>query len=343
MVRELNAALMPGVRRRGVAPVLRLAARRIAQGCVTLFAAATLIFVGTNLLPGNIAANILGQSATPSAVRAMQHELGLDRPVAVRYGSWVRDLAHGNLGTSYTTRTSVAQAVLPRLVNTLVLAAAAGAIALPLSLCLGMLAALNRGGWLDRVIVASMRLSVALPEFFTGYLLILVFSVMLAWLPSSAAITGGDAGSDTGFGNFAAHAAALALPCITLVVAILGHMTSMIRTALTDVLAQPFIEMAQLKGLSRGHIIWRHALPNAIAPIVSVVALNLAYLTAGAVVVETIFVYPGLGQYMVDSVLKRDVPAVQACAVIFGAIYVGLNLLADLVALASNPRLREGR
>ncbi|WP_144107849.1 ABC transporter permease [Paraburkholderia sp. BCC1886] len=339
MVRELSAAGRVGRRARatsgGRALLLGLFVRRVVQGILTLFAAVTLIFAGTNLLPGNIAATILGQTATPSAVHAMERELGLDQPVLVRYGRWLGNLAHGEFGDSYTTRAPVGQAVAPRLFYTLVLAASAAFIAVPLSLVLGMLAVLRRGGWLDRCIVAGMRLSVALPEFFIGYLLIALFSVSLQWLPSSAA--------DAGSGSLGAWFTSLALPCATLVLAILGHMTSMTRAALLDVMAQPFVEMAQLKGLPPRRVIVRHALPNAIAPIVSIVALNLAYLTVGAVVVETIFVYPGLGQYMVDSVVKRDVPAVQACGVVFGALYVGLNLLADLVSIAANPRLRHPR
>lgn len=335
MVRQLSDSLATPAQNARRSPLLRLFARRVMQGIATLFVAVTLIFAGTNLLPGNIAATILGQSATPSAVAAMQRELGLDEPLLSRYGRWLGGLAHGDFGDSYTTRVPVVQAIAPRLGYTLLLAASAAAIAVPLSLVLGMLAVLNRGGWLDRAILAGSRLSVALPEFFVGYLLIALFSVLLPWLPSSAA----DAGSGTPSGWLTS----LALPCATLVLAILGHMTSMTRAALSDVMATPFVEMAQLKGLAPHRVIFRHALPNAVAPIVSIIALNLAYLTVGAVVVETIFVYPGLGQYMVDSVVKRDVPAVQACGVIFGALYVGLNLLADLVAIAANPRLRYPR
>ncbi|MBW0447785.1 ABC transporter permease [Paraburkholderia phenoliruptrix] len=335
MVRQLSAALPRRTVFGSRSPLLRLFVQRVVQGIVTLFAAVTLIFAGTNLLPGNIAATILGQSATPSAVHAMERELGLDQPVLVRYGRWLGGIARGDFGNSYTTRVPVAEAIEPRLVYTLVLAAAAALIAVALSLVLGMLAVLRQGGWIDRCIVAGMRLSVALPEFFVGYLLIALFSVSLQWLPSSAA--------DAASGTASAWLTSLALPCATLVLAILGHMTSMTRAALIDVMAQPFVEMARLKGLPHGRVILRHALPNAIAPIVSIIALNLAYLTVGAVVVETIFVYPGLGQYMVDSVVKRDVPAVQACGVIFGALYVGLNLFADLVAIGANPRLRHPR
>lgn len=335
MVRQLSDGLAAPTQARYRPPLLRLCARRILQGIATLFVAVTLIFAGTNLLPGNIAATILGQTATPSAVAAMQRELGLDEPLLPRYGHWLGGFAHGDFGDSYTTREPVVQAIAPRLGYTLLLAASAAAIAVPLSLVLGMLAVLNRGGWLDRAILAGSRLSVALPEFFVGYLLIALFSVLLPWLPSSAA--------DAGSGTLSGWLTSLALPCATLVLAILGHMTSMTRAALSDVMATPFVEMAQLKGLALHRVIFRHALPNAVAPIVSIIALNLAYLTVGAVVVETIFVYPGLGQYMVDSVVKRDVPAVQACGAIFGAIYVGLNLLADLVAIAANPRLRYPR
>ncbi|CAG9202246.1 Peptide/nickel transport system permease protein [Paraburkholderia tropica] len=341
MVRELNARAAPAVRVwqrawQRTRPMTAFVLRRLAHAALTLFATATLIFAATSLLPGNIAATILGQSATPSAVQSLEHELALDRPLAQRYGDWLGALLHGDAGKSFTTRTPVMQSVLPRLANTLLLAGAAAAIALPLALAAGIAAALNPGSLVDRVVLTLMRVSVALPEFFTGYLLILLFAVAHAWLPSSAANFGAD-------GSARDNLAALALPCATLALAVIGHMASMIRAALIDVLAQPYIEMARLKGLGAARIVWRHALPCAIAPIANIVALNLAWLTVGAVVVETIFVWPGLGQYMVDSVSKRDIPAVQACGVVFAAIYTGLNLAADLVAMLFDPRLRPTR
>ncbi|WP_232833243.1 ABC transporter permease [Paraburkholderia kururiensis] len=345
MVRELNARAAGDVRSwQSASPrawqrmrlLIAFVLRRLAHAALTLFAAATLIFAATSLLPGNIAATILGQSATPSAVQSLEHELALDRPLAQRYGDWLGALLHGDAGRSFTTRTPVMQSVLPRLANTLLLAGAAAALALPLALAAGVAAALNRDGLLDRALLALMRVSVALPEFFTGYLLILLFAVAHAWLPSSAANFGAD-------GPARENLAALALPCATLALAVIGHMASMIRAALIDVLAQPYIEMARLKGLGTARIVWRHALPCAVAPIANIVALNLAWLTVGAVVVETIFVWPGLGQYMVDSVSKRDIPAVQACGIAFAAIYAGLNLAADLVAMLFDPRLRPHR
>ncbi|WP_176300607.1 ABC transporter permease [Burkholderia vietnamiensis] len=337
MVRELNArAARDGRSWQRTRLLTAFVLRRLAQGALTLFAAATLIFAATSLLPGNIAATILGQSATPSAVQSLEGELALDQPLAQRYGDWLGALLHGDAGKSFTTRTPVMQSVLPRLANTLLLAGAAAALALPLALAAGVAAALNPGSLLDRGLLTLMRVSVALPEFFTGYLLILLFAVAHAWLPSSAANFGADSSARE-------NLTALVLPCATLALAVIGHMASMIRAALIDVLAQPYIEMARLKGVGTARIVWRHALPCAVAPIANIVALNLAWLTVGAVVVETIFVWPGLGQYMVDSVSKRDIPAVQACGVVFAAIYTGLNLAADLVAMLFDPRLRPHR
>jgi peptide/nickel transport system permease protein len=294
-----------------------------------------LIFAGTQILPGDVATAMLGQTATPEAVANIRKELGLDRPAVVRYVDWLGHALTGDFGRSYTNRQDIATNIGKRLGNTLFLASAAAAIAVPLAILLGVLAVRYRNTLFDRILSIATLSTVSLPEFFAGYLLILLFAVKLRWLPSTATIRDSM--------SLGAQLKAIALPTLTLVLVVVGHMMRMTRAAVLNVLSSAYIETAELKGLSPTRIIVRHALPNAIAPIVNVVALNLAYLVVGVVVVEVIFVYPGMGQYMVDHVAKRDVPVVQACGLIFAAVYIVLNLVADLASVLANPRLRHPR
>ncbi|QCJ00904.1 ABC transporter permease [Agrobacterium larrymoorei] len=312
--------------------IARLTARRLLIGLLLLFVISTLIFIGTEILPGDAATALLGRSATPAALAELRLQLGLDRPLVERYLLWLVNALQGDFGVSLINGRSVTTSLGLRLGNTLVLAAAAAVVSVPLSVFLGILSVRYRGTLLDRSVSALTRGIVALPEFFVGYLLIFVFSITLGWLASSATVFETMSFSD--------RLLAMILPCLTLTLAVTGHITTMTRAALLNVLASPYIEMAVLKGASHSCIIWRHALPNALAAIVNVVILNLAYLVAGVVVVEVIFVYPGMGQFMVDSVVNRDIPVVQACCLLFAAVYIGLNLLADVVSTLANPRLR---
>jgi len=309
--------------------------RRLIGGGVLLLAVSGLIFAGTQVLPGDVATAMLGQSATPSSIAAIRADLGLDRPALVRYLAWLTGVLHGDFGTSYASRQDITTSIGLRLGNTFFLAGLTAAIAIPLSIGLGGLSVLHRNSLLDRLITTLTRATVALPEFFVGYILIMVFSVILGWFDSSSTVYPGMPLSE--------RLSAILLPTLTLVLAILGHMTNMTRAALLNVLSSPYMETAELKGVPRWRVIWRHALPNALAPIINVIAINLAYLVVGVVVVEVVFVYPGMGQYMVDSVVKRDIPVVQASGLIFATVYVGLNSLADLAALLANPRLRHPR
>jgi peptide/nickel transport system permease protein len=294
-----------------------------------------LIFAGTQILPGDVATAMLGQQATPEAVANIRQELGLDRPAVVRYLDWLWGAVQGDFGTSYTNRQNIAEQIGRRLGNTLFLAFAAAAIAVPLAIVLGILAVRYRNTWFDRLISVVTLSTISLPEFFWGYLLMLFFAVQLQWFPSSATVF-----ESMSLGE---RLWTIALPTLTLVLVVVGHMMRMTRAAVLNVLSSAYVETAELKGLSPSRIIWRHALPNAVAPIVTVVALNLAYLVVGVVVVEVIFVYPGMGQYMVDHVSKRDVPVVQACGVIFASVYIILNIVADVAAVVANPRLRHPR
>jgi peptide/nickel transport system permease protein len=309
--------------------------RRILLGLAVLWAISALIFAGTQILPGDVATAMLGQQATPQAVASIRAELGLDRPPVERYFTWLGGVLQGDLGKSTSNKQDIAKSIAPRLGNTLFLAGFAAAISVPLALLLGALTARFAGSVLDRVINIVTLGAISLPEFFAGYLLIAGFSVSLGWFPSGSTIS-----ADMSLGT---RLWAIALPTATLVIAVLGHMMRMTRAALLNVMTAPYIETAELKGISSWRIIFVHALPNALSPIINVVALNMAYLVVGVVVVEVIFVYPGMGQYMVDHVAKRDVPVVQACGLIFAAVYIVLNLIADIAAIIANPRQRHPR
>jgi peptide/nickel transport system permease protein len=313
----------------------RLLVERAGLGLLTLLAVSALLFFGTNLLPGDVAAALLGQDATPEALHHIRAALGLEQPAGLRYLHWLGGALHGDFGTSLTSARPVGAQVLPRLGNTLLLASLAALVSVPVAVGLGLLSAMREGGVLDRLVSLLSLVTISVPEFFVGYVLTLLFAVQLGWLPSLAIMHGGM--------SIAERLAAIALPVATLVIVVLAHMLRMTRSALLSVMSAPYIEMAFLKGLPRSTVVLRHALPNAAAPIIAVVALNLGYLVVGVVVVEAVFVYPGAGQLMVDAVSKRDLPVVQACGLVFAATYVGLNTIADMLAIIVNPRLRRPR
>ncbi len=317
-------------------PVLRTVLQRLGLGLVTLFAVSIIIFSSLQLLPGGYAQNILGQGATPETVANFNHELGLDRSAVVRYVEWIGNAVRGDFGNSYSGTTgnikrSVSAVIAPRLYNTFFLAAMAALIAVPLSLLLGVVAALYRNSWYDRIVNSVTLTTIATPEFFIAYLLVYIFAVKLRWFSPLSTVSVNT--------PFLEHVYRAALPATTMTLVIVAHMMRMTRASIINLLASPYIEMAQLKGLTRWQVIMRHALPNAWAPIATVIAFNLAYLVVGVVVVEVVYVYPGIGQMMVDAVSSRDMPVVQACALIFAATYIMLNLLADIVAISTNPRL----
>lgn len=316
-------------------PIQHMVAVRLGLGLFTLLFISLLIFLAVGLLPGDIAQQVLGQSATPETVAAFRRELGLDQPLSWRYLSWIGGILTGDFGHSLANGRPVAELLSARLGNTLFLAAYAAIIAIPLAVLLGLLAAMWRGTWFDRVINVMTLSAISFPEFFVAYILMFWLSVHMGWFPSVA-----DPGAAPDLLDMLRRAF---LPAITLVLVVTAHMMRMTRAAVLNVLAEPYVTMARLKGASRWRIITRHALPNALAPISSVIAINVAWLITGVVIVEVVFVYPGLGQLMVDSVTNRDMPVVQACALIFATVYILLNLLADVLAIATNPRLLHPR
>ena len=272
--------------------MLNLVLQRLGLGVLTLFAASVLIFIGTEILPGDLASAILQNSATPESLAKLRLDLGLDRPAILRFFDWLFGVLHGDFGHSLANGRDVLTEIAPRFANTMFLAAYAAVVAVPLAIGLGLLAAIRQGGAFDRLVNLFTLMTISVPEYFLAYLLIKYVAVDLGWFPSLANVT-----PDTSFLDRLYYAF---LPMLTLVLVIVAHMMRMTRASVLSVMASPYIEMAILKGLRKSRIVVRHALPNALAPIISVVALNLAYLIVGVVVVETVFVYPGLGQLMVD-------------------------------------------
>jgi peptide/nickel transport system permease protein len=370
--------------------LISLAATRLAYGAITLLVVSAVVFLAVELLPGDVAEQILGRDATPENLERLRDRLGLDEPALVRYTVWLGGLATGDLGNSLVSGQSISDLIGRRLANTMFLAAFAAVIAIPLALALGVLAALFRDTLFDRVVNTVTLAAISLPEFFVAYILILFLSiglqVQLAGLVGLVALLFVPMALRRLYREGAANAGLLLLagvllllllngvfrfmpltvepirilpslskipedaslseriwnsilPMLTLLLVTTAYTMRMTRANIVNLLAAPYIEMAVLKGASPARIIFWHALPNAWAPIINVVALTLAYLITGVVVVEAVFVYPGLGQLLVDSVAKRDITMVQACCLIFAAAYVILNMLADIFAIATNPRL----
>ena len=328
----------------GLGSVFGIIGQRLALGLLTLLVVSIVIFTAVNLLPGDFAQAILGQGATQEAIDAIRRDLGLDQPFFMRYFTWLGGMVRSDLGISFaqlnfqsamggTQLKTVAEQIAPRFQNTMFLAGVTAAIAVPVSVALGVLAALYRNSVFDRTANIATLSSISSPEFFLAYILILFLAVLNPVFPSLSNIFEG-----MGFGE---RLNRTMLPALTLTLVVTAHMMRMTRAAIINLLASPYIEMARLKGISPLRVIIVHALPNALAPIINVIALNLAYLVTGVVVVEVVFVYPGIGQLFVDSVKIRDIPVVQACCLIFAGAYIILNLMADILSILSNPRLRH--
>jgi peptide/nickel transport system permease protein len=310
-----------------------LIAQRVAIGFLILLLVSVLVFAGTEVLPGDVAYAILGQSATPELVAKIQARLGLDEPATLRYFYWLGNLLSGDLGTSLASGAPISDLIGERIFNTFLLAVSTALIAIPLAVGLGLLAAIRPNGRADRVISGLSIALISIPDFLVAIILVMIFSVSLGWFPAIANLR---PGSDIG-----RVLLVLTLPVTALVFTVLAHMVRMTRTAIIGVLTSPAVEMAILKGVPRWRILIVHALPNALAPIINVIALNLAYLISGIVVIETLFNFAGLGRLTVEAVTTRDIPVVQACAMIFCTVYILLNLVADIVSVVSNPRLRH--
>ncbi len=316
------------------ATIGRLLITRLVTSALTILFVATAVFVITNLLPGDVAQNMLGQSATPDAVAGLRKALGLDLPPLQRYLNWLGGMLHGDAGKSLVNGLPVTQLIGSRLGNSLLLAGITAAVAVPVALLLGITTAVARGSRYDRMVGSATILVVSVPEFLVASLAVLVFAVKLRWFPALSQASNLKSTWDV-VRNFA-------LPVITLTFVIVAQMARMTRAALIDALSSSYVEMAVLKGASPWRIVMQHALPNAIGPIANAIAFSLSFLLGGVIIVETIFNYPGVAKLMVDGVATRDLPLVQACAMIFCAAYLLLVTAADLAAIIANPRLRHG-
>jgi peptide/nickel transport system permease protein len=311
----------------------QLILRRIGIGLILLWVVSVLIFALTQVLPGDAAQIRLGQQATEESLAALREKLGLDQPAYIQYFSWIGNLITGNLGVSNAGGATIESLIANRIGNTLFMTAIVTSISIPLSVGLGLLAAMYPGRLLDRIITSGTLGLIAVPDFFIAIFLILFMAVQLGLVPAVSYLSGTE--------SFLKSIQVLALPIGTLVIVVSAQMIRMTRAGILNVMSSAYIEMAILKGIPRRRIILRHALLNAVGPIVNVIALNLAYLVSGVVVVETIFAYPGLAKLMVDGVQTRDIPLVQACGLIFCSTYVILILIADVASILSNPRLRH--
>ena len=310
--------------------------RRMLALLVLLLVVSALVFVGTELLPGDVAQVALGPFASPENVAALRRELGLDQPALLRYLDWLRGVVFsGDWGTSITSRQPVTTMLAERVRNTAILAGATTAIAIPLSMALGIVMAVFHGRRLDRVLSVIVLTLSATPEFLVGALAVLLFSLHWELLPSVSYLSPG--------ASLAANIKALVMPVGVLVLVVTAQIARMTRATLVNILSYPYIEMALLKGVPVWRVVTLHAVPNAIGPIVNIIALNVAYLVSGIVVVETVFSYPGIARLMIDAVQSRDFPVIQACALIFCASYVLLILLADVIAHIADPRTGSAR
>jgi peptide/nickel transport system permease protein len=312
--------------------VLHLVTNRLLVAVITLLVVSFTVFFATELLPGDVAQILLGQSATPEAVAGLRTAMHLNDPAIVRFIRWLFGLATGDLGTSYANKMPVADLIGGRLVSSLKLAAATALFSVPIALMLGITAAIMRGSLYDRIITTITIAVISVPEFMVATSAVLIFAVYLKWLPALSF-----ANEVHSFGELLR---VFAMPVITLSFVISAQMIRMTRAAVIETLDTPYAEMALLKGASRRRIVLKHALPNALGPIVNAVALSLSYLLGGVIIVETIFNYPGIAKLMVDAVATRDLPLIQTCAMIFCLAYLILITIADIIAILSNPRLR---
>jgi peptide/nickel transport system permease protein len=309
-----------------------LLGHRLLIALLTLLIVSFTVFCATAILPGDVAQVLLGQAATPEAVAGLREAMHLDEPALLRFLRWLGGLLTGDLGTSYVNSIPVATLIGSRLGNSLQLAGATALFSVPVALALGISAATLRGTLYDRAVTTAAITVISVPEFMVATAGVLVFAVWLQWLPSLSL--------PQEVSSFGELLRVYAMPVFTLSFVISAQMIRMTRAAVIDALDTPYVEMAVLKGASRARVVLRHALPNAVGPIVNAVALSLSYLLGGVIIVETIFNYPGIAKLMVDAVATRDMPLIQSCAMLFCFVYLLLITTADVVAILSNPKLR---
>ena len=306
--------------------------KRLGLTVLTLILLSLIIFLAGNVLPGNPGRAILGPFAAQSAVQALNHSLGVDRPLIAQYWSWVSGIVHGDLGQSYQFRAPVSSFLFPALGRSLKLAAVAFVLVVPLSILGGVVAALNRGRLVDRVIsVTGLSLS-TVPEFVSGVVLIVVFAIGLKWLPVTGSAPAGS--------SVPTQIRYLILPAIPLVLILFGYIARMARAGTIEALDSDYVRTATLKGLPRSVVIRRHILRNSLLPTITVIATQVGYLIGGLLIVETLFNYPGLGRVTVTAALNKDFPMLEAGVLTIGIVYLVATLAADILYTQLNPRIR---
>lgn len=313
-------------------PFVAFVVRRLVAAVVLLWVASVLIFAATAVLPGDAAYAVLGRNADPQALAAVRHQLGLERPLVTRYRDWLGGFLQGHLGHSLTANQSVASLIGEPIVNTSILAVITLLVIVPLALFLGLVAGTRIGRRVDHVISMTTLASIALPDFVVGTVLIYLLAVDLKLFPPVSLVSTGTTPLSS--------PAVLVLPALTLVVVGLAYMVRMVRAGMGEVMASEYVQAARLNGISERRIILKHALRNALAPTVQVVALTLQWLLGGIFVVETVFGYPGIGQGLVQAVVARDIPTVQSVAMMIAIAYVLINIVADVLVVRLIPRLR---
>lgn len=312
-----------------------LVGRRLVLAVVTLFIISLIVFLGVEALPGDTATAYLGQSATPESLAALREEFGLNAPMHERYISWLGGILKGDLGVSMVKRKPVSELIGNRFRNTVVLATAAALVGIPLAIILGVISGLTRDKWPDVAVSTTSIVGMTLPGFVTATVLIYIFAIRLEWFPAITLVP-----SDVPVVELLPN---IVLPIITLTLIIVAHILRLVRTNMIDVMLSDYVQMARLKGVPYRQIVFKHALPNAMLPTINVVALTLAWLLGGVAIIETVFNYPGIGKLMIGAITDRDLALVQGIAIILAVIYISLNLIADLLTLVLNPRLRTAR
>ena len=315
--------------------MLRYTIRRVIAGVLLLFVISILIFVATEVLPGDAASAILGRNATPEALASLREQLDLDEPAVERYFSWIGGVLQGDLGESLSARRPVGEYISNRVMNSLALAGLTTLILIPLSILLGVIAGARRGRKADHAISGLSLTLISVPEFVTGTVLILLFAGTWQLLPPISLVPPGT----SPFSN----AEILILPVATLLLASLAATVRMMRAGVIEVMESDYIEMSRLNGIPERRLVFRYALRNALAPTVQVIALNVQWLVGGIVITETLFQYPGVGQLLVQAVGVRDIPLVQALALLIAAVYIALNILADVLVIFLIPKLRTAQ
>ena len=315
--------------------MFRLIVRRLGLGLLTLVLVSGIIFVGVEALPGDSCTAYLGRMAQGKRLENCRRDFGLERPALTRYAEWALGAVRGDFGVSLKSKKPISRTVGTRFRNTLILGAAASLIGVPLAILLGIVAALWRDRPPDLWISTTAIFAMTIPEFVSATVLVLVVSVWLGWLPGIVVTR-----PDAPLFEFLSD---IILPIVALALVMTAHILRMVRTCVVDVMASDYIQMARLKGVPYWRMVFGHVLPNALLPTINLVALTIAWLLGGTVVIEVVFNYPGLGRLMVQSIFFRDLAMVQAITLILAALYVGLNLFADLLTLVANPRLRTMR